>query len=126
MAGLRAGGEWRAAMSTRSVSLTFRISWPLLAGAAAALALAAMLGAPGAAQAGRAFCGDREQILDRLQQKHHETPQALGLSADGGLLELLVSPEGGWTILVTYPARPSCIVAVGQKWQTLALAGEPA
>jgi hypothetical protein len=113
-------------MSTQSVSLTLRTSRVLLASAAAALALLAMLGVPGPAQAGRAFCGDREKILDRLQQKHQETPQALGLSADGGLLELLVSPEGGWTILVTYPSRPSCIVAVGQKWQTLALAGEPA
>jgi hypothetical protein len=103
-----------------------RISRPLLATAVAALILLAMLGVPGSAQAGRALCGDREQILDRLQQKHHESPQALGLSADGGLLELLVSPEGGWTILVTYPARPTCIVAVGQKWQMLTLVGQPA
>lgn len=113
-------------MSTTSVSLTLRTSRPLFATALAALALLAALGVPGAAQAGRAFCGDREQILDRLQQKHHETPQALGLSADGGLLELLVSPEGGWTILVTYPSRPSCIVAVGEKWQMLTLVGQAA
>jgi hypothetical protein len=68
-------------------------------------------------------CGDRGAILKRLEQRHEETPQALGLSADGGVLEVLVSPEGGWTILVTYPKRPTCIVAVGEAWQLLRLAG---
>ena len=36
------------------------------------------------------------------------SPRRSGLSADGGVLEILVSPEGGWTILVTYPSgRPA-------------------
>jgi hypothetical protein len=73
------------------------------------------------------LCGDRDEILQRLEQRHEETPQALGLSSDGGVLEVLVSPSGGWTILVTYPKRPTCVVAVGEAWQPLQLAtGEPA
>jgi hypothetical protein len=73
------------------------------------------------------LCGDRDQILKRLEQRHEETPQALGLSSDGGVLEVLVSPSGGWTILVTYPKRPTCVVAVGEAWQALQLTnGEPA
>jgi hypothetical protein len=73
------------------------------------------------------LCGDRDEILKRLEQRHDETPQALGLSSDGGVLEVLVSPSGGWTILVTYPKRPTCVVAVGEAWQSLQLtAGEPA
>jgi hypothetical protein len=73
------------------------------------------------------LCGDRDDILQRLEQRHEETPQALGLSSDGGVLEVLVSPTGGWTILVTYPKRPTCVVAVGEAWQPLQLAtGEPA
>ena len=72
-------------------------------------------------------CGDRDQILKRLEQRHEETPQALGLSSDGGVREVLVSPSGGWTILVTDPKRPTCGVAVGEAWQPLQLAGgEPA
>ena len=71
-------------------------------------------------------CGDRDEILERLQQRHEETPTALGLSSDGGVLEILVSPEGGWTILITYPKRPTCVVAVGEAWQTLQMAGSPA
>jgi hypothetical protein len=73
------------------------------------------------------LCGDRDEILKRLEQRHEETPQALGLSSDGGVLEVLVSPSGGWTILVTYPKRPTCVVAVGEAWQALQLTnGEPA
>ncbi len=74
------------------------------------------------------LCGDRDQILQQLAQLHHEKPSALGLSADGGVLEVLVSPEGGWTILVTYPKRSlgTCVVAVGQAWEALQALGQPA
>jgi hypothetical protein len=72
------------------------------------------------------LCGDRDQILEQLKQNHNEQPNALGLSADGGVLELLVSPEGGWTILVTYPQRPTCVVAVGRAWEALQKLGEQA
>ena len=72
------------------------------------------------------MCGDRDQILAQLEHMHDEKPKALGLSADGGVVEVLVSPEGGWTILVTYPDRPTCVVAVGQAWEALQAAGQPA
>jgi hypothetical protein len=93
-----------------------------------ALTLSVMLGgaAVGGSAAAAPMCGDRDEILKGLQQRHDESPTALGLSADGGVLEVLVSPEGGWTILITYPKRPTCVVAVGEAWQTLQLAGQPA
>ncbi len=77
--------------------------------------------------AAQTLCGERAQILDRLEQKFAETPQAIGLSEDGALVEVVVSPTGGWTILVTYPKRPSCVVATGKGWETLLIpAGQPA
>ena len=82
--------------------------------------------AVGGSAAAAPMCGDRDEILARLQQRHDESPTALGLSSDGGVLEVLVSPEGGWTILITYPKRPTCVVAVGEAWQTLQLAGQQA
>ena len=78
------------------------------------------------AEAAPKLCGDRHQILERLEQAHEERPQALGLSGDGGVIEVLVSPEGGWTMLITYPRRPTCVVATGEAWQMLQLAGQPA
>jgi hypothetical protein len=78
------------------------------------------------AEAAPKLCGNRDQILEGLRQVHDETPQALGLSGDGGVVEVLVSPQGGWTMLITYPRRPTCVVATGEAWQMLQLAGEPA
>ena len=78
------------------------------------------------AEAAPKLCGEREQILKRLEQAHDETPQAIGLAGDGGVIEVLVSPEGGWTMLVTYAGRPTCVVAAGAAWEMLQLAGEPA
>ena len=88
--------------------------------ATVAIAGGILLGSP--VEAAR-LCGERGAILKSLEQKHQETRQALGLSADGGVLEVLVSPSGGWTILVTYPKLPSCVVAVGEAWQALQLTG---
>ncbi len=79
---------------------------------------------PGAAQ-GQRLCGERADMLKDLEQKYSERPQSIGLVADGGLLEVLVSPAGGWTILISYPKRPTCVVAVGRDWQDrIRLAGE--
>jgi hypothetical protein len=94
--------------------------------ALATVAAAGMLVGASPADAATRVCGDRHQILKRLEQKHEEIPKALGLSADGGVLEVLVSPEGGWTMLITYPRRPTCVVATGEAWQMLQLAGQPA
>jgi hypothetical protein len=105
-----------------SRQLLLRLIGPL---AFVALVLLGSAAVSGSAQA-VARCGDRDEILATLKQRHEEMPQAVGLSADGGVLEILVSPEGGWTILVTYPKRPTCVVAVGEAWQTLQLAGRPA
>jgi hypothetical protein len=96
----------------------------LLGFGAVALLGGATLSQP--AEAAVKLCGDRDQILKRLEQAKAETPQALGLSGDGGIVEVVVSPEGGWTMLLTYPKRPTCVVAVGEAWQMLKIAGEPA
>ncbi len=64
------------------------------------------------------MCGERTEILEALEQKHKETVQAIGIAQGGGLLEVLVSPGGGWTILVTYPQRATCVVAAGQDWNS--------
>ncbi len=94
------------------------------------LIVAAFLWTVAAPQAhAQALCGDRAELVERLEQEFSETPQALGLSADGALVEVMVSPSGGWTILVTYPKRSSCVVATGEGWESLLVpvpAGQPA
>ena len=38
---------------------------------------------------------------------------------DPGLLEILVSAGGTWTILVTDGNRTSCVIAVGEDWESV-------
>jgi len=95
------------------------------------LTLVAMLGGAAsgdaAGAAGVEICGERDALLEQFALHHGEKPQALGLGADGGVIEVLVSPEGGWTMLVTYPAKPTCVVAMGQAWEHLrSVGGAPA
>ncbi len=100
-----------------------------------ALSMAALLGGVAFGSAGSAagasadavrICGERNALLEQFAMEHDEKPQALGLGADGGVIEVLVSPEGGWTMLVTYPQRPTCVVAMGEAWEMMQLAGDPA
>jgi hypothetical protein len=97
---------------------------PIGAIAIAAAALGGMLGGS-AVQAGQ-LCGERDALLKELELQFEETPQALGLGVDGGVFEVLVSPQGGWTLLVTYPRRPTCVVATGEAWELVPLVGNPA
>ena len=71
---------------------------------------------PAAAQA---VCGDHTDLLNGLEKSYSERPQAMGLSADGKVIELLVSSTGSWSILVSYPNRTTCLVATGENWESL-------
>jgi hypothetical protein len=100
-----------------------RVAGPLCS---ALLALAAAATAQ-PATAGPA-CGERTSLLAHLDAKFAEKPQIIGLSADGGVLEILASDNGSWTILITYPKRPTCVIATGQAFENVGLltAGQPA
>ncbi len=48
----------------------------------------------------------------------------MGVTDSGQLLEVLVSRKGTWTMLVTQPHGPSCIVATGQGWELMRQPGD--
>lgn len=94
-----------------------------------ALLAAAVLAACGAAQAADEVprCFNRHDLLAKLDSKYSEVPTAFGLSNDGGLLELFLSPSGGWTLVVRYPGEQPCIFGAGERWESLVvIAGRPA
>ena len=117
----RTTSEHSSAMPTGHSTPAARMAGPIGL-AAVVLLCGSVVSQP--AEAAPKLCGDHDQVLKRLEQAHEETPQALGLSGDGGLIEVLVSPKGGWTMLLTYPRRPTCVVATGEAWE-IQLAGQP-
>lgn len=61
-------------------------------------------------------CGDRIEIVANFARTHKEVPTAIGLTDQGGLLEVLVGPTGSWTMLLTMPGGAACIIGTGQDW----------
>ena len=65
-------------------------------------------------------CHSYADLTKMLGQKFAEQPSALGLQANGHVVEVFVSSAGtSWTIVVTRPDGWSCIVAVGEHWEAL-------
>ncbi len=63
-------------------------------------------------------CGERATIIDRLGAEFEEATVAAGVDNGGRLVEVLASNDGAtWTILVTMPEGPTCLVAAGESWQ---------
>ena len=88
-----------------------------LAVIAAAFLFSATLGSrPASAQA---VCGDHSEIVAKLEKFYSETPRAIAVSADGKLLEVVVSATGSWSILLTRPNHSTCVVATGDSWESL-------
>ena len=62
-------------------------------------------------------CVKRSDLLDHLSSNFKESPVAMGLTTGGKVLEVVVSANGSWTIIVTTPSGISCGVASGKSWE---------
>src|SRR5262245_5959000 len=80
------------------------------------LATAVWVGVTGPARAEAMNCAERSSIVAKLSN-YKEEAEAIGLNKDGTLLEVFVSPEGTWTVLLSSPQGQSCIAAIGEAWQ---------
>ena len=90
---------------------------------AATLTLATGLGCsailPATAQT--ANCGPHDLVVARLASGYGESRQSIALGANNTVVETFASAESGsWTITVTTPDGPTCMVASGQSYQYLA------
>ncbi len=96
-------------MTDRLAALSFGL---LLA--AATLLLSGPAGAQGRP------CADHATVVARLAEGYGESRQSMGLAADNTVVEVFASLETGtWTITVTRPGGPTCLVASGIGWEHL-------
>lgn len=82
--------------------------------------LAVGMGAAGPAEA-QGACGARAEIIGALKTRYKEDRQFLGLvgTAGNSMMEVYVSKEGSWTMLVTMASGQTCIMAAGHSFQSL-------
>lgn len=83
------------------------------------LLLSVSLPMPASAQGPQ--CAPREALLKSLKKNYNEAPSHRGVTRTGSLLEVFVSPTGSWTILVTIPGGPTCLVSSGDGWHDIPL-----
>ena len=80
---------------------------------------AALLAAhPANAQIGN--CADHARVVERLAMQFGETRQSIDVDSNNAVVEVFASMDtGSWTITVTRPNGPTCLVAAGQAYQYL-------
>jgi len=80
----------------------------------ATIALTVGMASPAMAQA---VCGERVAIVNALEAGHKEQKAAAGLSGNGGIVELFTASSGSWTLLLTLPGGPTCLLGAGEAWE---------
>jgi hypothetical protein len=89
-----------------------------------ALSLGLLLGAAVAvtpALSQTSNCASHEIVSERLARGYGETRQSMALGAGNALVETWANLDtGSWTITVTQPGGPTCLVASGQAFERLA------
>lgn len=78
-------------------------------------AVAALSAAPATAAE---QCAPRADMIKALGEKFRENPTALGVVNPNVIVEVFVSDQGTWTILASDTGGQSCVVSVGEGWES--------
>ena len=65
------------------------------------------------------MCAERRAVVENLEQTYSEAPVSMGLASNGAVIEVLASPSGSFTIILTQPNGLSCVMAAGENWEDL-------
>lgn len=71
------------------------------------------------------ICATHENIAAELKQNFGEEVQAIGITSVGALIEIYTSPRGTWTVVLTIPNGPSCLIAEGVDFQIILQQKQP-
>lgn len=63
-------------------------------------------------------CAARADMIKALGEKFRENPAALGVVNPNVIVEVFVSDQGTWTILASDTRGQSCVVSVGEGWES--------
>ena len=65
------------------------------------------------------LCYPRDELYAGLEANHGETPAFAGVTADGKLFEVLVGPDGSFTVFLSLPQGLACPLAAGDGWRAV-------
>jgi len=80
--------------------------------------VAAMIMTTSAATAAPSRCASHTAVVERLADIYGERRQAMGVASGNTVIEVYASDESGsWSITMTQPGGPTCLVAAGQSFR---------
>ena len=62
-------------------------------------------------------CGSHEVLAKSLTTRFKEARRIMGVVNAKSVMEIFMSPQGTWTVVVTDTNGTACIIAAGQDWQ---------
>jgi hypothetical protein len=81
----------------------------------------------GEAQLGDVVCDDSNRLEQQLLSRHGAQKQGQGMRGPDAILEVWITPTtGDWALVQTYANGTSCIVAMGEHWETITPGSDPA
>jgi len=73
------------------------------------------------------FCDDSARLEKQLLTIHGAQKLGHGMRGPDALLEVWIAPSSGdWTMVQSYANGTSCIVAMGEHWEAIPPAADPA
>ena len=68
------------------------------------------------------LCGEHDKIVDVLGHKFKETRRVMGVVNAQAVMEMFMSAQGTWTMVITDTRGTACIAAAGRDWQDVPVA----
>lgn len=62
-------------------------------------------------------CTQHAALVEQLAKKYGETVTASGFDGAGNYIEVFSSEKGTWTIAISIPGGPTCVIAAGDNWE---------
>jgi hypothetical protein len=66
------------------------------------------------------FCSDHDAIVAGLTDNFHERRLGYGVASDAAIIEIYISDDGTWTVLMSDVRGRSCVLAAGDGWENSA------
>ena len=67
-------------------------------------------------------CASHDKIVDLLGNKFRESRRVMGVVNSTAVMEIFMSQQGTWTMVITDTSGTSCITGAGEEWQDIPVA----
>lgn len=65
-------------------------------------------------------CEPSQRMTEKLSRRFGAAPRAWGTRGPEQIMQVWADRAGNWTLVVTYATGTSCIVAMGENWDSVA------